>query len=205
MLEYLVRTAVRPVDGQWQPAEPSPISAWVRGWRLMRMGTRSRCGEACPASRRRYAPLGRSVSGIQAAIRPAGGSWLAPQTAATRGGGEPQIASDASGDVIIVASRQAPERSTGIWAVLRPSGDTFLPVQKISRSGNDFNPREAMNARGDALVAWERNAARGCLVEAAFRPANGHWSKPRVLPDAHVGCPADQQDRLALIAVPLIA
>jgi hypothetical protein len=177
-LEYLVRTSVRPVDGQWQPAET-----------LSHLGLGP---EVAVDAHGDTIAVWQSVSGIQAAIRPAGGSWLAPQTVATPGGDEPQVASDTSGDAIVVAPRQGPGHSTGIQAVLRPSGGTFLPAQRISTPGNDFHPRIAMNARGDALVAWERDAARGCLVEAAFRPANGRWSKPRVLRDAHVGCPADQ-------------
>ena len=67
----------------------------------------------------------QTPSAVQAAIRPAGGSWLAPQTVATPGGEEPQIASDANGDVIVVSTRQAPGHSTGIQAVLRPAGGTF--------------------------------------------------------------------------------
>jgi hypothetical protein len=178
-LEYLVRTAVRPVDGQWQPAET-----------LSHLGLDP--AVAVDAHGDTIAVWQSEVSSIQAAIRPAGGSWLAPQTVAIPGGGDPQIASDTSGDVMIVAPRQGPGRSTGIQAVLRPSGGSFLPAQRISTPGNDFHPQIVMNARGDVLVAWERDA-RGCLVEAAFRPANGRWSRPRALSDAHAGCPADQQ------------
>ncbi len=177
-VEYLVRTSVRPVDGHWQPAET-----------LSHLGLGP---DVTVDAQGNTTAVWQNVSGIQAAIRPAGGSWLAPQTVATPGGGEPQIASDSNGDVIVVAPRQGPGRSTGIQAVLRPSGGSFSPAQMISTRGNDFSPRIAMNARGDAFVAWERDAARGCLVEAAFRPANGRWSKPRVLSDAHAGCPADQ-------------
>jgi hypothetical protein len=177
-LEYLVRTSVRPVDGQWQPAET-----------LSHFGLDP---EVAVDAHGDTIAVWQSVSGIQAAIRPAGGSWLAPQTVATPGGGEPQIASDTRGDVIVVAPRQAPGRSTGIRAVLRPSGGTFSSAQTISTPGNDSHPRMAMNARGDALVAWERDAARGCVVEAAFRPANGRWGDPRVLSDRHASCSAGQ-------------
>ncbi len=178
-LEYLVRTSVRPVDGHWQPAET-----------LSRLGLDP---DVAVDAHGDTIAVWQSPPGVQAAIRPAGGSWLAPQTVATPGGEEPQIASDASGDVIVVSTRQAPGHSSGIQAVLRPAGGTFSPAQVISAPGNDFYPRLAMNARGDALVAWERDTARGCLVEAAFGPANGRWSRPRVLSDTHVGCPANQQ------------
>jgi hypothetical protein len=177
-LEYLVRTSLRPVDGQWQPAET-----------LSHLGLDP---EVAVDAHGDTIAVWRSVSGIQTATRPAGGSWLPPQTVATPGGREPQVASDASGDVIVVAPRQGHGASTGIQAVLRPSGDAFSPAQTISTPGNDFDPRMAMNARGDALVAWERDSGHSCIVEAAFHPANARWSKPRVLSDSHAGCPADQ-------------
>jgi hypothetical protein len=178
-VEYLVRTSVRPVDGHWQPAET-----------LSRLGLDP---DVVIDAHGDTIAVWQSPDGVQAAIRPAGGSWLAPQTVATPGGEEPQIAGDANGDVIVVSTRQAPGHSTGIQAVLRPAGSTFSPAQTISAPDNDFHPRLAMNARGDALVAWERDTARGCIVEAAFRPANGRWSGPRVLSDKHAGCPADQR------------
>ena len=178
-VEYLVRASLRPVDGHWQPAET-----------LSRLGLDP--AVVIDAHGDTIA-VWQSPSGIQAAIRPAGGSWLPPQTVATPGGEEPQIASDANADVIVVSNRQTPGHSTGIQAVLRPAGGTFSPAQTISVPGNDFHPRLAMNARGDALVAWERDAARGCIVEAAFRPTDGRWSRPRVLSDERAGCPADQR------------
>ncbi len=178
-VEYLVRTSERPVDGHWQPPET-----------LSRLGLDP---DVVFDAQGDAIAVWQSPSAVQAAIRPADGSWLAPQTVATPGGEEPQIASDASGDVIAVANRQASGRSTGIQAVFRPAGGTFSPAQTISDPDNDFHPQLAMNARGDALVAWERDSARGCIVEAAFRPAGGHWSRPQVLSDKHAGCPAGQR------------
>lgn len=178
-LEYLVRTSVRPVDGHWQPAET-----------LSRLGLDPNVVIDAHGD---TIAVWQSPSGLQAAIQPAGGSWPAPQTVATPGGEEPQIASDANGDVIVVSNRQAPGRSTGIQAVLRPAEGMFSPAETISAPDNDFHPRLAMNARGDALVAWGRDTARGCIVEAAFRPANGRWSGPRVLSDKHAGCPGAQR------------
>jgi hypothetical protein len=178
-VEYLVRISVRPVDGHWQPAET-----------LSRLGLDP---DVVIDAHGDTIAVWQSPSSVQAAIRPAGGSWLAPATVATPGGEEPQIAGDANGDVIVVSTRQAPGHSTGIQAVLRPAGGAFSPAQTISAPGNDFYPRLAMDASGDALVAWERDTGRGCIVEAAFRPANGRWSGPRVLSDKHAGCPADQR------------
>ncbi len=177
-VEYLVRTSMRPVGGRWQPAET-----------LSSLGLN-------PAVA--VDPRGDEIAawqdpfGLQVAVRRAGRSWLAPQTVATPSRGEPQIASNASGDAIIVAQRQGHGRSTGIRAVLRPSGaHTFSPAQAISAPDNDFEPRMSMNARGDTVAALVREPGHGCFVEAAFRPANGRWSRPRTLSDAHTSCEED--------------
>ncbi len=178
-VEYLVRTSMRPVGGRWQPAET-----------LSRLGLDP---EVTVDARGDEIVVWQGVVGIQAAARPAGGSWLAPQTVATPGGGDPQVTNDASGDALIVAPRQGRGHSTGIRAVQRPSGaDMFSPAQAISAPDNDFQPRMSMNAHGDVMVAWERDSARGCLVEAAFHPANRGWSRQRALSDTHAGCPAEQ-------------
>jgi hypothetical protein len=176
---YLVRAAVRPAHGHWQPADT-----------LSRLGL---APEVAVDAGGDAIAVWESPSGVQAAMRPAGGNWLAPQTVATPGGEDPQIASDPSGAVFVVATRQAPGRSTGIQTVSRPAGGTFSPAQAISTSENAFHPRIAMNARGDAFVAWEVDLPRGCAVRAAFRPADGGWSAPRTLSDTHAFCPANQR------------
>ena len=183
-LEYPVRTSMRPVDGSWQAPETlSHLGAYP--------------GVAVDAGGDEIA-VWQGFSGIQATTRAAGGGWLAPQMVA-RSSADPKVASDASGDAIIVAQRIRSMRSTGIRAVLRLSGeDTFSPAQAVSAPGNDFEQRIAINARGDAVVAWEREPAHGCIVEAAFRPANGSWSRPRALADAHAGCQLWEYQEVAI-------
>jgi hypothetical protein len=176
-VEYLVRASVRPVGGTWQPPEL-----------LSRFGLNPTVASDADGD---AIAVWESPFGLQAAVRPAGGSWLATQTVATPGGEDPQVASNASGEALLVANRQAPGHSTGIQAVLRPSTGPFSPAQVISAPDNDFHPRIAMNAHGDALVAWERDDPC-CSLEAAFHPARGGWSKPRVLAGRH-GSPTDQQ------------
>jgi hypothetical protein len=177
-LEYRVRTSMRPADGRWQRAET-----------LSRLGLNP---EVAADARGDEIAVWEGFSGIQAALRPVGGNWLAPQTVTTPGSGDPQVASDASGDAIVVARGRRGADLAGTRAVLRSSGaDMFFPAQAISARERDFQPRMSMNARGDAVVAWVRQPARRCLVEAAFRPANGRWSRPRVLSNAHAGCAED--------------
>jgi hypothetical protein len=177
--EYRVRATVRPADGHWQPAET-----------LSRLGLNTAVtvdarGDAIAAWEGR--------SGVEAAIKPVGGGWLAPQTVGTPRGEdpqEPQVASDASGDAIVVAPLQAHgQGSTGIQGAARPAGGTFSPPQRISHHREEaLDPRIAMNARGDAIVVWDVQVPTGCLLRATFRPAGGAWGAPRTVPDGHEYC-----------------
>jgi hypothetical protein len=177
--EFRVRATVRPADGRWQPAET-----------LSRLGlnpevTVDARGDAIAAWEGRF--------GVEAAIKPVGGGWLAPQTVGTPRGEEPeepQVASDASGGAIVVAPIQAHGRgSTGIEGAVRPAGGTFSPPQTISyHREKALDPRIAMNSRGDAIVAWDVQVPTGCLIRAAFRSAGGAWGAPRTVPDGHEYC-----------------
>lgn len=177
--EFRVRATVRPADGRWQPVET-----------LSRMGLNPEVavdarGDAIAAWEGRF--------GVEAAIKPVGGGWLAPQTVGTPRGDEPQepqVASDASGDAIVVAPLQAHGQvSTGIQGAVRPAGHTFFSPQTISHHREKaLDPRIAMNSRGDALVAWDVQVPTGCLLRAAFRPAGGAWGAPRTVPDGHEYC-----------------
>jgi len=129
-----------------------------------------------------------SLSGIEEAERPAGGTWLSPKPVLTPGGGEPQVATNAHGDVIVVSPRQAPNHSTGIEVATRSTGGAFSPPEMISGRENAFEPRVVMNARGDVLVAWRVDSAGGCPVRTAFHRAGGGWSRPTTVSDVHAFC-----------------
>jgi hypothetical protein len=177
--EYRVRAAVRPADGRWQPAET-----------LSRLGLNP---EVTVDARGDAIAVWEGRSGVEAAIKPVGGGWLAPQTVGTPRGDEPQgpqVASDASGDAIVVAPLQAHgQASTGIQGAVRPAGGTFSPPQTISHHREEaFEPSIAMNARGDGIVAWDVQGPTGCLLRAAFRSAGGTWSAPRTVPGGREVC-----------------
>jgi len=177
--EYRVSAAMRPADGRWQP-----------GQTLSRLGLNP---EVTVDARGDAIATWEGRSGVEAAIKPVGGGWLAPQIVGSPRGEEPQepqLASDASGEAIVVAPLQVRGRgSAGIQAALRPSGGTFSPPQRISLHPEDaLDPRIAMNARGDAVVVWDAQVRSGCLLRAAFRPAGGAWGAPRAVPDGREYC-----------------
>jgi hypothetical protein len=100
----------------------------------------------------------------------------------------PDLDTDRVGDAIVVSPRQAPRHSGGIEVAMRSAGGAFSSPQMISGRENAFEPRVAMNARGDALVAWRVDSGRGCPVRAAFHRAGGGWSRPTTVSDLHAFC-----------------
>jgi head-tail adaptor len=170
-LSYLVRVAVRPVRGHWQP--PDTIS---------HLGLDP---EVAIDGRDTTIAIWDGPSGVEEAERPAGAEWLSPKLVLPSGGGNPQVATNAHGDAIIASPRQAPHHSEGIEIAMRSAGSPFSSPQMISGHENAFEPRVAMNARGDALVAWRVDSARGSLVRASSYRADAGWSRPRTVSDLH--------------------
>lgn len=175
---FLVRVAVRPMGGHWQIPDT-----------LSRLGLDPAVavgghGEAIAV----WEDVRERALSIEEAERPPAGNWLPSKTVLMPGGEEPQVAANAKGDAVIVSTRQAPHHSEGIEVTLRSAGGAFSPSQTISRHENAFEPRVAMNASGDALIAWRVDTARGCPVRAAFHLAGGGWSRPRTVSDVHAFC-----------------
>jgi PKD domain len=119
---------------------------------------------------------------VEAASRPAGsGAWQAsvPLSSATAIMPLPQVAVDARGDAVAVwesyiAGEPVVEAATrtgfaGAWQA---------PVELSSPGVVGLRPDLAVDARGDAVVVWQRGPG---LVEAASRPAGGSWQTPAIL------------------------
>lgn len=129
---------------------------------------------------------------VQAASRPAGGSWGAPTdlSAAGEEAGEPEIAVDPSGDAVAVWTREEGFYST-VETVGRPAGGTWgAPVELSAPGVADFGPQVALDAAGTTVAVWERHDARGELVEAAVRPPGGGWGAP-----VELSSPAENTER----------
>ncbi len=176
-LSYLVHAVVRPAGGHWQVPDT-----------LSRLGLDP---EVAVDGHGEAIAVWQSFSSVEESERLASGSWLLPTAVLTPGGGEPQVATNAQGDVVVVSPRQAPHHSGGIEVAMRSAAGAFAPPQMISGSENAFEPRVAMNTRGDVFVAWRVDSERGCPVRAAFHRAGGGWSRSTTVSDAHAFCEAD--------------
>jgi hypothetical protein len=110
---------------------------------------------------------------IEAAFRPAGGSFGAPLlvSAAGQNASQPHVAMDSSGKAVVVW-----ERSDGtnlrVEATVRAVGGPFGTVQTLSDPGQDaFEPQVAAgpNADANAAVVWTRSDGVKLRVQSARR------------------------------------
>jgi hypothetical protein len=123
---------------------------------------------------------------VQSAYRPSGGSWEAPAELSQPGeeAGDPQIALDAHGDAMVVWDSSPSEYEDVARAAYRPAGGSWQVPVNISAEGEQVQQqtmRVALDARGDALVAWTgstREVGQYGIVQAAYRPADGVWETP---------------------------
>ncbi len=119
---------------------------------------------------------------VQAAIRPAGGEWSAPQDLS-----EP--AEPAFGANVSISSG----RITVVWVarhnwqpVIRTSSrsmtDAWSPATIISGPvGGSFEPAVAMDDQGGAVAAWQWFDGTYRVIQASVRSADGTWSEPEQL------------------------
>jgi len=111
--------------------------------------------------------------------KPAGGNWghVAPVSAALQTTLVfPAVHMTANGFATAVWTD-----STGIWTADRLSTGKWNPPQLLGPEAS--GPLFAMNARGDAVVAWaiDGPSASQNSVMAALRPAGQSWTSPQIL------------------------
>jgi hypothetical protein len=126
---------------------------------------------------------------VQAAFRPAGGSFGPAQDLSAAGADAftPRVAFDPAGNAIVVWSRPS-GGSRRIQASFRPAGGNFEAAQNLSPAGGDaFEPQIAIDASGNALAAWRRFDGADYRVQAAFRPAGGAFGAASTLSAAGGG------------------
>ncbi|HXA53506.1 MAG TPA: PKD domain-containing protein, partial [Solirubrobacteraceae bacterium] len=118
---------------------------------------------------------GGSGETLQAAFRPAGGSFGQPVTLSPEGGfaTTPRVAIDAAGDATIVWS-QAHGFDEVVETVTRPAASgTFTKAQALSNEAEAaIEPSVAVNGEGDTAVSWVLvNGSDEAAIQAVARPA----------------------------------
>jgi len=170
-----IRAAMRPASGVWQPSQ-----------RLSAPATATESPKIAMDSLGNTVAVWQRSSGhdsvVQAAIRPAGGTWSKPQDLSSPG----EVAFSAD-----VAARAG--RVTAIWVVLgerhtivesssRLVVGSWAPAETVSGPlGNASTPVIAMDAQGGAVASWRWSDGAFLVVQAAVRSEDGSWSPLEVL------------------------
>ena len=105
---------------------------------------------------------------VHASYRTAGGDWQPPRTLPLRG---PQVGIDDSGRALV-----AGVGARGVEVVSRGRSGGWGAPKVICRCSDASLDSFAVNARGSALVAWDRLRRPGGLWDRTRSPA-GRWSK----------------------------
>jgi PKD repeat protein len=121
---------------------------------------------------------------VQAAVRPPGGNFSAPQAIGVTLpcfflgilGPSPKVGIDAQGNAIAVWAKPL-AASNVIQAAVRPAGGTFGPANDISDPSRTANtdPDIAMSATGSAVAVWSWNDGSKTVIQVATRPAGGSF------------------------------
>ncbi|MCB0828873.1 MAG: hypothetical protein KDB62_08715 [Solirubrobacterales bacterium] len=119
---------------------------------------------------------------VQAATRPAGGSFGDPAPISETGPGPdafaPQIASGADDTAIVVWHRWNGSREV-VQAATRESGGSFgAPVDISDTSDGAFGPQIAFGPDSTAIAVWRRDAFGITRIQAAIRPPGGAFGQP---------------------------
>jgi hypothetical protein len=120
---------------------------------------------------------------VQAAFRPAGGSFGPPQDIGLTdpcyfflfGGATPDVALDAQGGAVIVFPAITDSGDGAVRAAIKPPGGAFAgPVDLATGVPTlDDVPRVAMNAAGTAVAVWSRRSGANTIIQSSTRPPGG--------------------------------
>jgi hypothetical protein len=115
---------------------------------------------------------------VRAAVLPASGRFPGPVTLSRRHPFGASVAMNAVGDAIVTWTIETVSGQV-VQAAMRSAGGSFSRPIDLSADGQAASFSDvAMNAAGDAVVAWPRGPLRAQIMQAALRPAGGSFSAP---------------------------
>ncbi len=170
----MIEAAVEPVKGEWQtPIDISGVASDTRHPQI----TIDSHGDAVAA----WGDYNGTYEYAESSTLPAGGAWQTPVTLSAPGqdAEPPQVAADASGDVLATWTDYANETIQSVQGSAG-SGTWQKPVDIGPNPENHGSPDLAVNTRGDALVTWGRNnTTEHNTAQAALGSAvSGEWQTP---------------------------
>jgi PKD domain len=114
---------------------------------------------------------------VQAASRPAGGSWSPPEdlSAPGRDALEPRLAVNAAGDAVAVWQRSNGSRTVVQSASRRAGGSWSTPVDLSDATWNADEPAVAVSPTGEAIALWSRYDGLRDIVQSAIGTVGRAW------------------------------
>lgn len=166
-----VLASVRPAGGAWPP--PVELSSIDRTADEPAVAVDPQ-GDATAVWVREDATSGT----LQAAMRPAGGTWQSPVDISSAPDLEdPEVAVDSQGDAIVVWDTD--NGTNTVQAAVRPAGGAWqTPVDLSSHAADAADPQVALDADGNATAVWQVREGTSEFVQAATRPTGGAWQAP---------------------------
>ncbi len=122
----------------------------------------------------------QSTGGLWGSIRPAGGSFSAPDRLSSETetvfSARPVLAADPAGNAV-AAWLQSDGANVRVRAAFRPAGGSFGPATTLSAAGQSATDADvAMDAAGNAIVVWSRFDGTRRRVQWSYRPVSGPFS-----------------------------
>jgi hypothetical protein len=171
-----IRAAIRPPGGPWG----APLSVSAPGSEAFApTATIDGAGDATVV----WEDEATGETDVEAASLVAGGGWAPARKIGSVGEAveePPVLAADAAGDATVVWARGDGPDST-VETTTRPVGGNWSSPAPLSGPGEEaFEPRIAVDARGDAAAVWRRGEGLE-VIESAERPAGGGWDGPTLV------------------------
>ena len=161
------------------PQSAAAAPTWLPPKNLSVSGNGGDLNVAVDAAGDAFAAWTRSGT-VQAAQRPAGGTWSAAQDLSSNcfGAHSVRLAVNAAGRAVVVweCSKGG---NTIVQASTRAAGRSWSAPHDLSALGQDAHvPQVALGRAGDALAVWARSNGTDVIVQAALQRPNGAWLPP---------------------------
>jgi hypothetical protein len=115
---------------------------------------------------------------VETAYRPANGGWESPVALSGAKSFVPQVAVDTAGDATVAWLAYDGSKYV-VRTAYRPAGAGWQAPTNLSVAGEEGgDPHIAVDARGDATVAWSGEVGGSEFARAVSRPAGGSWEAP---------------------------
>lgn len=123
---------------------------------------------------------------VQAAYRPAGGSFGPPQTLSTAGyeAREPRVTMNAAGEAILVWSLSSGLTEEIQVSSAAPGGTFGEPVDLTGFTSVASVPQVALDSHGDAIAVWDDWDGANIRIQDDVRPAGAGFGTPQYLSPA---------------------